>query len=98
MFSPIINPQEVNTVRIEHQSEQTIYHYTQEVSGILNDNERERIDGTYDGRSEFRKAASVPMVLWLDWEKKGITADQRELRKAIERHGLEVKTTNKKLI
>ncbi len=93
----LVNPYEMQTVKIEHRGEQTIYHYAQAVAPILNDNERERIEGHND-RGEFRKAASIPMVVWNLWESMGIVNDQRELRKAIERHKNEYKTTEKRLI
>ena len=94
----IIDPFEMNTVRIEHKGDQTIYHYAQDISAVQNNNEEERKDGVNDNQKEFRKVASIPWVVWNMWENMGITQDQRELRKALERHRHELKTTEKKLI
>ena len=100
-FTPrgeIIDPFEVNTVSVEHQGDKTIYRYAQDVSAICNGNEEERKECVNDGKSEFRKVASIPMVVWNMWENMGITGNQRELRKAIERHRETLMTTNKRLI
>ena len=96
--SEIINPFEVNTVAIEHVGDNTIYKYRQTIGDILNNNEEERKEGRNDNPSEWRKCASVPEVTWLVWESLGITADETELRKALERNRNELMTTNKKLI
>lgn len=94
----IIDPFEMNTVAVEHQGDKTIFRYAQDVSAICNGNEEDRKNGVNDGKSEFRKVASIPMVVWNIWETMGITADKKELRKAIERHKHELKTTDKRLI
>ena len=95
----IIDPYEMNTVAVEHRGDKTIYRYAQDVSAICNQNEEDRKEGNYEDRkSEFRKVASIPMVIWNMWENSGITQDKNELRRAIERHKHEFKTTEKRLI
>lgn len=96
--SPIIDPYEMQTVAIENVGDKTIYRYAQTVGHILNSNEQERKEGVNDNAKEFRKAASVPFVIWNLWETMGITNDQRELRKALQRHKDEYMTTEKRLI
>lgn len=94
----IINPFDMNTVGIEHQGDHTVYKYAQESSDILNRNEIARREGTFDNSKELRKVAEIPFVIWNMWEIAGITSDQNELRKAIQRHKLEYMTTEKQLI
>lgn len=94
----IIDPYEMQTVAIENVGDKTVYRYAQMVGNILNNNERERKEGLNDGSKEFRKTASVPDVVWNLWETMGITKDQRELRKALQRHKDEYMTTEKRLI
>ncbi len=94
----IIDPFEMQTVRLEHKGDTTVFHYAQDISAIQNNNETERKDCIHDGRSEFRKVASIPDVKWNEWEKLGITQDQKALRKAIQLHKDELMTTNKRLI
>lgn len=97
-LSEIIDPYEMNTVAIEHIGDKTVYRYRQTVGDILNNNERERQECIHDSSSEFRKTASVPMVVWQLWENMGITGDQKELRRALQRHREEYMTTNKQII
>ena len=97
-MTEIIDPFDVNTVAVENHGNQTVFRYAQDISGICNNNEAERKAGIHDGKSEFRKVASIPMVVWNMWEQMGITGNKRELRKAIERHKDSLKTTDKRLI
>jgi hypothetical protein len=96
--STIIDPYEMRTVAIENVGDKTIYRYAQTVGGILNDNEQQRNECVNEGSKEFRKTASIPFVVWNLWENMGITKDQKELRKAIQRHKNEYMTVNKQII
>lgn len=88
----------MNTVRMEHKGDATIYHYAQDISEVCNQNEIDRQAGSFDSGKEFRKVASVPMVIWNLWESMGITQDPKELRKALQKHRDSLMTTDKKLI
>lgn len=90
---------EMETVAIEDVGDKRIYHYAQRTDEITNSNElRRKEEDTTCRTGEFHQVASVPYVIWNLWETMGITADQRELRKAIERYGDTVKVTNKRVI
>ena len=90
---------EMQTVAIENVGDKSIYHYAQRTDEITNSNELRRKEEDRTCRTgEFHQVASVPYVIWNLWESIGITADQRELRKAIERHGDTVKVTNTRVI
>jgi len=94
----IIDPFEMNTVGIQHVGDKTVYHYAQDVSEVCNQNEIDRKEGSFDSGKEFRKVASVPMVIWNLWESMGIVGDQKALRKALQAHQDEYMTTDKRLI
>lgn len=94
----IVEPCDLQTVRVDNVGDKTIYHYRQMVGNILNSNEQERIEGRNDNAKEFRKVASVPLIKWNEWERMGITADPKALRKALQIHRHELMTTNKNLI
>ena len=93
----IIDPFEMNTVQMEHQGDKTIYHYAQDISDICNQNEKDRETGAYETNNEFRKVASVPMVVWQLWESLGITENPKELRKALQKHRASLMVTDKKI-
>ena len=95
--SPIVDPYQMQTVAIQNEGDKTIFRYQQPIGDILNNNEIERAEGIND-KGEFRKVASVPFVIWTLWENSGITNDPKELRRALERHRNELKTTEKRLI
>lgn len=82
----LIDPYQMQTVRIEDVGDSRVYHYAQTTGYITNENERLRAEHVEDRKSEFRHRASVPLVVWNLWEGMGITSDQRELRKALMRH------------
>lgn len=94
----IINPFDHNTVGVEHIGDKTIYHYAQDESAICNQNEIDRREGNFDNGGEFRKTASVPMVVWNLWESMGITTDQKALRKQLMKYKERYMTTERNLI
>lgn len=89
----------MQTVAIEDVGDKRYYHYAQPTGFITNDNERQRVENPdWNHNSEMRQVASIPNVVWQLWESMGITLDQKELRKAIQRHKDSLMVVDKRLI
>lgn len=102
IFMPLLNPDEITgdleTVAISDIGDKRVYHYRQEVGGIMNDNEKRRQENPdWDRKSEFKQVAQVPMIIWNLWESMGITNNQKELRRALNRYQAEYMVVEKKL-
>jgi hypothetical protein len=87
----LLSPHEITgdfeTVAISDVGDQRLYHRRQTIGGILNGNERQRIDAPkWDRNRSLRHVARVPWIIWDLWESTGITRDEKELRKALMRH------------
>lgn len=90
---------ELETVAIEDVGDKRYFVYSQRIDHIVNENEQRRKDNPdWNRNSEFRQVAEIPMHVWNLWETMGITADQKELRKAIMRHKDEYMVVEKNLI
>lgn len=90
---------DLETVAIEDVGDKRIFHYAQQTGNITNENEQRRLDNPdWNKNSDFRQVASVPMIVWNLWESAGITANPKELRKALMRHRNEYMVVEKKLI
>lgn len=86
------------TVAIEDIGDKRIYHYAQQTGAITNLNEQRRKDDpNWNRKSEMPQVAAVPEVVWNLWESMGITLDQKELRKALNRHKEEYMVVDKRL-
>lgn len=70
----------------------------QDASWILESNyeARKNADENWKSNEDFKFVASIPLAMWLQWEKLGITQDGKALLKAIEMNK-EVKRTNRRL-
>jgi len=89
---------DLETVAIEDVGDKRIFHYAQQTGVITNENERRRRDNPdWDHNSDFRQVAEVPLIVWQLWENLGITANQKELRKALMRHKDEFMIVYKKI-
>lgn len=76
-----------------------IFTHVQDCSDIFADNYemRKRSDERWAACKEMKHVASIPCVLWFEWEKLGITRDDKALKKAIQLYRYEVMTTKKQI-
>lgn len=57
---------------------------TQDVAAILDNNKAlQTLNDGYSPSREFRRIASIPLVVWAQWEREGITKDQAALRRRL---------------
>lgn len=72
--------------------------HVQDCTDILAANQKDRMntDENWSKSKEMKHVARIPMAVWLEWEKLGITKDDTALKKAINLHQ-QYKTTNKEL-
>ena len=70
----------------------------QRTGNILNSNEilRKNSDENWKQDKDIKLVGRVPRVVWMEWERLGITADEVALEIALEMHP-EYKTTEKRL-
>lgn len=78
------------------EGDNTHFKTVQNVEPILKENyqERKHSNENWNAQGDFKKIASVPLVLWLEWERLGITDDPEALKAALRQHQ-EVLVTNK---
>ena len=71
----------------------------QTVGRILNRNEADRrnSDENWEKDEDIKLVGRIPRSIWMLWKEAGITEDEKELEKALERNP-EYKTTEKRLI
>ena len=82
---------------IEDSGDKRVVRHVQEVSDILKANYNDRKADGWGAGKNMHLAARIPVAVWLEWERLGITEEPALLKKAIEMHK-EYKTINKKLI
>jgi hypothetical protein len=87
----ILSPQEVTggfeTVAVSNVGDKRLYHRRQTVGGILNAIERQKLhQPKWDSNRSLRHVACVPELVMDLWDSMGITADDKEFRKALMRH------------
>lgn len=84
---------------IETKKDKFIVIHGQDCADILKDNYLQRLhtDEIWSRGKRMKKVAGIPTVVWLEWERLGITQDHKSLLKMIELHP-EYKTTQKTLI
>lgn len=74
--------------------------HTQKVDHILRANQvdRDNTDENWRHGETMKLGARIPLAVWLEWQKQGITEDPKALLRAIEFIHPEYKTTRKRLI
>lgn len=73
--------------------------FAQRTGTILNRNEQDRknSDDNWKKDEDIKLVGRVPRIVWMLWQQLGITEDENELARALERNS-EYKTTEKRLI
>jgi len=83
---------------VQESGDKTIITHTQKVDHILAANKRDRdnTDENWKHGEAMKLAARIPLAIWLEWQRLGITEDPKLLLEEI-RKNPELKATNKRI-